>query len=96
MPAIIGDGIGRLEKEKSHMTQQQTLLILDALQLSWSLLNDKLEFLNDISRPLALCFCHLVFVFFFGDAKCLPMFSVGLDLHLYLGSVGYKHDGTHW
>ena len=60
MPAIIGDGIGEGEVTYDATTDS----VLDASQLSCSLLNDKLEFLNDISRPLALCFCHLVFVFF--------------------------------
>ena len=55
MPAIIGDGIGEGEVTYDAITDS----VLDASQLSCSLLNDKLEFLND----LALCFCHLVFFF---------------------------------
>ena len=74
MPAIIGDGIGEGEVTYDATTDS----VLDALQLSWSLLNDKLEFLND-SHPLALCFCHLVFFFFLvmqNASQCLVWASV--------------------
>ena len=70
MPVIIGGGIGEVTYDAT------TESVLDASQLSWSLLNDKLELLID-SRRLALLFLSPCF---FGDAKCLPMFSCGSRL----------------
>ena len=68
--------------------------VLDASQLSWSLLNDKLEFLIDFqslyilsldSRLFALLFLSSCFFLVMQNAsRCLV---VGLDLHLYLGRL---------